>query len=115
MSEERKRIRVVFWATVVAIALALYVLSAGPAQILLIRKVPVQFTDPDGTPIALPMSMETPPIYESALYSKVYAPLGAVVETPVGDLLDWYLELFQNRIPFDSTRPPKNMVLQLDR
>ncbi len=108
----RKKPGLAFWATVVVCVPLLYLLTAGPAQIVLIRQVPVRTVDSQGRPFAPPLSMGSIPAYDDELYSTIYAPLTVLAKTPAAGLLTWYLELFQGFIPFDSKRPPQ--VVEID-
>jgi hypothetical protein len=116
MTSSRKTPGVAFWATVVVLCLpALYLLSAGPAQVVLIRQVPVRIVDSHGRPFTPPPSMSCGPTYDSELYSTIYAPIAVLAETPAVGVLTWYLGLFRDFIPFDSKRAPQDQVVEIFR
>lgn len=113
---EHKTYRSAFWLPVSVIALPLvYVLSYGPAQIALVRELPVVVVDADGTPFTLPPSVSVGATYDSTLFDRVYAPLEFVFDTTADSPLSWYRELFRGCIPVDSSRAPLTTVVDLDR
>lgn len=88
---ERRKSGLAFWVTVVALVLALYILSSGPMQVLAFREVTNPTMDIRGF---VPRSRPRTIVHRGVWWPRIYAPLDWISRQPCGKPLKWYWSLF---------------------